>query len=311
VRTDGSDAQVEAIDLVEYATAEESYDAFAAGELDWSAVPDAVTDADAGASATLHAEAFAAQMFFAINMSNPAFTDVRFRSAMVKAIDRRTIVADIIKSPMPLDGVVPPSVTSSPELDPCGDLCTYDPERARALVAEVFPDGNVPNVQLDFYADPGDTDTTQQQMAEAIKASFEAVGIPATLAPKPFAEYRTFAVSGGAQVFSYGWVGLAPDPDAYLAPLFLSDSPDNVTGYNNPLVDLFIADARTGKPTTSSGEPITPDARYHEVEQLVMSNVPIVPLAELQTRVVTSANVSGYEPRIDGTFAIESLTFSS
>ena len=103
-------------------------------------------------------------------------------------------------------------------------------------------------------------------------------------------------------------MGVAPDPDAYLAPLFLSDSPDNVTGYKNPLVDLFIADARTGKPTTSSGDPITPDARYHEVEQLVMSNVPIVPLAELQTRVVTSPAVGGYVPRIDGTFDIGVIT---
>lgn len=297
------------VTLVEFPTVEESYAAFEAGDVDWSAVPDAVVDADIDrVRGELHAEPFAAQLFFGINMANPAFADVDFRSAMVKAINRQRIASDIIKSPLPLNGVVPASVTTSPEADPCGELCSYDPEASKALVAKVFPEGNVPNVQLDYYADPGDTDTTQQQLAEAVKADLEAVGIPATLAPKPFAEYRTFAVSGGAQVFSYGWVGVAPDPDAYLAPLFLSDSPDNVTGYKNPLVDLFIADARTGKPTTSSGDPITPDARYHEVEQLVMSNVPIVPLAELQTRVVTSPAVGGYVPRIDGTFDIGAIT---
>jgi ABC-type transport system substrate-binding protein len=297
--------------LVEFPTVEESYAAYSKGELDWSAVPDAIADADIDAGrGNLHADPFAAQLFFGINMANPAFGDVRFRSAMVKAIDRERIVTDIVKSPLPLNGVVPASVTTSSELDPCGALCAYDVEAAKALVAEVFPDGNVPNVQLDFYADPGDADTTQQQLAEAVKADLEAAGIPATLAPKPFAEYRTFAVSGGAQVFSYGWVGTAPDPDAYLAPLFLSTSPDNVTGYNNPLVDLFIADARTGKPTTSTGDPITVDARYHEVEQLVMSNVPIIPLAELQTRIVTGRSVGGYEPRIDGTFDIESITIN-
>ena len=130
------------------------------------------------------------------------------------------------------------------------------------------------------------------------------MGIPATLAPKPFAEYRTFAVSGGAQVFSYGWVGVAPNPDAYLAPLFLSDSPDNVTGYKNPFVDVFIADARTGDPATR-------DARYHDVERLVMSNVPIVPLAELQTRVIVGTDVGGYAGRLDGTFAVEAVTLPS
>ena len=309
VRAESADGGPDRVALIEYPTVEESYAAFEAGEVDWSAVPDSVAEPDVDDDlGTFHAEPFAAQLFFGINMANPSFADVRFRSAMVKAIDRQAIVTDVVKSPLPLNGVVPASVTTSPEADPCGALCSYDPEAAKALVAEVFPDGNVPNVQLDFYADPGDTDTTQQQLAEAVKADLEAVGIPATLAPKPFAEYRTFAVSGGAQVFSYGWVGIAPDPDAYLAPLFLSDSPDNVTGYKNPLVDLFIADARTGKPTTSSGEPITVDARYHEVEQLVMSNVPIIPLAELQTRVVTSPAISGYETRIDGTFDIGSIT---
>jgi ABC-type transport system substrate-binding protein len=204
---------------------------------------------------------------------------------------------------LPLDGVVPSSVTTDPDKDPCGDLCLHDPGTARALVAEVFPDGNVPTVELDFYSDPGETDTTQQQMADAIKADLEAVGIPVTLAPKPFAEYRTFAVSGGAQVFSYGWVGLAPDPDAYLAPLFLSDSPDNVTGYNNPFVDVFIADARTGDPATR-------DQRYRDIEKLVMSNVPIVPLAELQTRVVVSGAVGGYQARINGTFDADAITIT-
>jgi oligopeptide transport system substrate-binding protein len=303
VRADPSGTGPAAIDLTEFATVEESFDSFSAGDLDWSAVPDAVTEADAGSAGTFVAEPFAAQLFFGINMANPAFADVRFRSAMVKAIDRQKIVTDIVKSPLPLNGVVPASVTTSPEVDPCGALCAYDPEAAKALVAEVFPDGNVPNVQLDFYADAGDTDTTQQQMAEAVKASLEAVGIPATLAPKPFAEYRTFAVSGGAQVFSYGWVGIAPDPDAYLAPLFLSDSPDNVTGYKNPFVDVFIADARTGDPATR-------DARYRDVEKLVMSNVPIIPLAELQTRVVISGAVGGYQPRIDGTFDVDTITIN-
>lgn len=302
-RAEGSNAEVGRVELIEHATVEESYAAFEAGDLDWSAVPAAVSDDDAAAAGTFRAEPFAAQLFFGINMANPSFSDVRFRSAMVKSIDRTKLVTEIIKSPLALNGVVPAAVTTRSE-DPCGELCSYDPDAARALVAEVFPNGDVPNVQLDFYADPGETDTTQQQLAESVKASLEAVGIPATLAPKPFAEYRTFAVSGGAQVFSYGWVGVAPDPDAYLAPLFLSDSPDNVTGYNNPFVDLFIADARTGDPATR-------DQRYHDVERLVMSNVPIVPLAELQTRIIVSSDVEGYEGRLDGTFAVDAITLAN
>ncbi len=299
----GSTATIDLIKLIEHASTEESFAAFEAGDLDWSIVPDAVTAEDAGKTGDYQAGPFAAELFFGINMANPSFADVRFRSAMVKAIDRSRLVTEIVASPTPLNGVVPPSVTTASE-DPCGDLCSYDPDGARALVAQAFPAGNVPNVQIDFYADPGETDTTQQELAEAVRADLEAVGIPVTLAPKPFAEYRTFAVSGGAQVFSYGWVGVAPNPDAYLAPLFLSDSPDNVTGYSNPFVDLFIADARTGDPATR-------DARYHDVERLVMSNVPIVPLAELETRVVINRDLAGYAGRLDGTFAVERLTLPS
>jgi hypothetical protein len=42
-----------------------------------------------------------------------------------------------------------------------------------------------------------------------------------------------------------------------------------------------------------------------------MSNVPIVPLAQLQTRVIVSSDVGGYAGRLDGTFAVEAITLSS
>ena len=78
------------------------------------------------------------QLFYGFNLKNPKFADVRFREAIVRAIDRDAIVRAIYgAAAQRLDGLVPDGVPGF-QPDACGERCGYDPERAQALVAEVF-----------------------------------------------------------------------------------------------------------------------------------------------------------------------------
>ena len=63
--------------------------------------------------------------------------------------------------------------------------------------------------------------TTGFSLPEDMQADLEAVGIPVTLAPKPFAEYRTFAVSGGAP--------LAREVQEFGAPSLITRGTNDVT----------------------------------------------------------------------------------
>jgi peptide/nickel transport system substrate-binding protein/oligopeptide transport system substrate-binding protein len=299
----GAKAKLDGVTLLKFADRAEALQALRDGKVDWAGVPTGQTIEDADKVGVVQPGLQSAEFFFGINTANPKFANPKFRQAIVKAIDRRKIATEAQHSTMPLDGVVPPKQPGGSN-DACGEPCAFDVEGATQLLAEVFPDGNIPPVELDFQTGETSEDKAQQKAAEQIQAALTAVGITVQPAPKPFEEYRSFPHSGNGEIFSYGWVGLSPDPEAYLAPLFLATSGNNVTAFKDEAVDKAIAAARA-----------TPDrqarlAAYQAIEKQIMAQAPIVPIAVIDFSVIVSPKVAGYAARFDGTFAVDQLALT-
>ncbi len=296
-RAPGSTAKADGVELVRFDSLDAAYQAFVDGQVDWTLVPSARKDEAVAAYGDAHVTALQATLFFGFNLTNPSFADTRFRQAMVQAVDRERLALESVKGYEAMSGVVPSSVAGAAGF-PCGDpsACAHDPDRARALVSEVFPNGNVPTVEIDYYDDP-----VQQQLAEAVQADLNAVGIPTQLIPKSFEEYRTFVVTGNQQLFSFGWVGLAPDAEAFLGPLFASGGLDNVTGFSDAAVDQALQAARA---TADRQERVE---AYAEIERQVMAQFPILPVVGFATNAVASDDVEDLTGRLDGTFDAEQV----
>ncbi len=213
----GVNVALRGVDLEVLADATASYDAFLDGRLDWTAVPSDRVEQVVERQGRTAFRPYMGQLFYGFNLKSAKFADVRFREAIVRAIDRDAIVRAIYgAAAQRLDGLVPDGV---PGYQPgaCGDRCGFDPERAKALVAEVFGGQGVPEVAIDF-----DDTGTQKAVAEAMQANLLAAGIPVVLRSHPFADYLKFAVSGGQEIFRLGWIGPYPTADAFLTPLFRS-----------------------------------------------------------------------------------------
>ena len=209
------------------------------GDIDWSLVPsdqlDAATDAYGSDDFTF----FGSELWLGFNLADPTYADARFRQAIVQAIDSDKVVADALPGRWPLRSIVPRDVPGYDD-DACTNLCDYSQDVARAWLATAFPrrghsDGDARRLRRSDAA--GDA-RTRSRRSWARWASRPRFGL------RPFDEYRSFATSGQQGVFSFGWVGIAPTQDSYLAPLFRSTSPDNVTGFNSPDIDAQIAAAR-------------------------------------------------------------------
>jgi ABC-type transport system substrate-binding protein len=290
-RAKGGKAYLDGIDLDLFDDLNKSYDEFVAGHLDWSLVPAGRVD-DAGQRFGTDAfRPFQAELFYAFNLLDPTFADVRFRQAIVKAIDRAALANAVYQGVAdPLNGIVPADVAGHTE-DPCGEPCRFDPAGSKALLAAVFPDGAVPTVHVDY-----DQGADQDAVAATIETSLKAVGIPVERRPRPPAEYDQFAVSGQQQLFRLGWIGLYPSPDAYLGPLFTSSSRDNATGFKSAEIDQLLASAQA-----------QPDAAariklYQQAEQQVLTQLPIVPIAQFLTKAVVADGVHDLELGVGGTF---------
>jgi ABC-type transport system substrate-binding protein len=290
----GSSAYLDEVDVHTYDDADKAYADFASGALDWSPVPtakvaDAIGRYGSGAFRPFHAE-----VFYAFNLLDPALADVHFRQAIVKAIDRAAIVKAVYPdAASTLNGLIADGVPGHLD-DACGAPCAYDVAAAKALVAQAFPDGAVPTVHLDYATSP-----TADAVAVAISTALTAAGIPNDTRPKAAADYDSFATSGQESLFQFGWVGLYPDADAYLVPLFAGGSRDNATGLSDPGVDQLLVAARGTADRTAR------IAAFQKAEAAILATFPIVPIGQLLTKVVVADKVHDLSLNVGGTFAAD------
>ena len=281
--------RLEAVELAAFANANAAYDAFVDGEVDWTTVPADRFDSAVNTYGDEYFAPFQAEVFFGLHLGGTDLDNPVLRQAIEAAIDREEIVqavyADLAN---PLATVIPEGVAGHDEAR-CGG-CGPDPKRAVALLAKGFPGGGVPTVSIDYDESPAQT-----AMAKLIAADLEAVGIPTSLRPLPLDEYKAFVASGGQVLFSFGWIGAFRSPDAYLTPLFVSDSDDNLTAFRSPEVDGLLQRARGSDDDALNAE------RWAKSEATVMDAAVVIPIAQFRTQVVVADGVSGWAHAVDGT----------
>jgi peptide/nickel transport system substrate-binding protein/oligopeptide transport system substrate-binding protein len=149
----------------------------------------------------------------------------------------------------------------------------------------------MPEVAIDF-----EDDATQTAVATAIQTQLAAVGVTATLRPKPLAEYQQFAVTGQQELFRLGWIAPYPSADAVLPGLFATGFPNNLTGFSSGTVDDSLRTARAAA---------TADARtaaYQAAEKAVLAELPIIPIAQFELQSVATDRVRGLTMTSAGSF---------
>jgi peptide/nickel transport system substrate-binding protein/oligopeptide transport system substrate-binding protein len=282
-RAKGRGANLDGMRLVRFDTSDAAYQAFLGGKLDVAPVPPGHDAKEVASRGQVESRPYLGVVFYAMNLKSADLADVRLRQAVSLAIDRQRIVAQVYKGEVKVaTGLVAEGVPGR-AADSCGERCDHDPDRAKVLLAEAFPNGGVPEVAIDHDDDP-----TQAAVAASIKADLDVVGIPAVIRPHPFVGYPQFLVSGQAELFRLGWVADYPSPDGFLTPLFSSTSPENVTGLASPEVDQALAAARA-----------EPDAArrlalYRDVEQKVLDQFVVVPVAQLEVRMAVAKGVQAF-----------------
>lgn len=284
----GDGAGPTTVSLRAFEDVDAAFEAFEEGQLDWAEVPDpdvpdAIDRYGDEAFTPFHAE-----LFLGLNVRSGALADLAVRAAVANAVDRAAIVQAVYPDvALPLGGIVPAGVAGA--VAPGCSSCGFDPARARAVLAERFGEAPRPTLAIDYDDSPA-----QEAVARILARDLEAVGFTTELRSHSMTEYQDLVVAGGQEVFSFGWVGAYGSPDAYLAPLFGSGSPDNLLGYRDADVDGLLAQARAQPlgPTTAGW--------WGVVERRVLETAVAVPLAQFRIQAVVSDRVDGLVQSVDG-----------
>src|SRR5207302_3365401 len=136
------------LDVVQFDDPERAYGEFLSGHLDVAPVP---ADRVEQAGARFGAKAFRpylAELLYGFNLKVPKLADARFREAMVRAVDRSSLVQAVYGGAgIPAGGLIPLG-GSGPEDDLGGARCRHGPPRARAPAAAGAWGGSAPQAAL-------------------------------------------------------------------------------------------------------------------------------------------------------------------
>jgi len=208
--------------------------------------------------------------FLSVNVAKDFLSDKRVRQAFAYAIDRAGIVEAIISyGGSYTDNLTPSKTWANPDVP----KYPFDPEKAKALLAEAGWDPNQEVVVSLYYQDQAHADsiaTVQQQLTD--------IGVKATVLQLDGSAVQDYYYNNAEFEVMLGGFGVSPDFDEY-SRIFMSDAlwpaGQNAMKYSNPRVDELFIEGR------STVDEAARKTAYDEVQVILADELPWIPFYNL------------------------------
>jgi peptide/nickel transport system substrate-binding protein len=220
---------------------------------------------------------------FYLDADNPAIQSEEIREAMNLGFDRKLMIAYLRNNiGYPANqGFIPKGLkgTSSKPYP-------YDVERARVLVKKYRVESGVkPNLTIA-------TDANYLDLCEYLQRELQKIGVDLKIEVMPTASLRQAKSSGKLELFRASWIADYPDAENYLSLFYsknFSPNGPNYTHYENSKFDLLYEEALSTLVDAQRHK------RYRQMDSLVNSEHPIIPLYYDQVIRFVQKNVEGME----------------
>ncbi|MDR3736961.1 MAG: ABC transporter substrate-binding protein [Acidobacteriaceae bacterium] len=234
--------------------------------------------------------------YIAFNLRDPVLRDVRVRQAIAFAIDRDTIIRNLLGShARPAASLLPASHWAW-----TGDVARYDydPARAEQLLesAGYLRGADGVRLRLSFKMS---TDEDTRLLATVLQQQLARVGIALDLRSNEFATFYSDVTRGAFQMYSLRWIGGNEQPDIFsyaFSTARFSPKGANRGHYSNPRVDALLDDA------AASTDSARRRADYLHVQQTLAQELPAINLWYKDTVVVHNRRLTGVVPNPSGSF---------
>lgn len=202
--------------------------------------------------------------YIGMNPTLPPFDDLKVRQAFSLLLDRQKIAeVSLNNSVQPARGILPPGMPGHNDQLP---EPRTDREQARTLLNESKYGGAAGLPPLVAYGGSWTStlgNVAEQELGISLEGrTYENFGdFPAELDQKQF------------PLFDSAWIADYPDPENFLDVLFRTGSAENYMNYSNPQVDALL-----DKAAVETDEK-TRWALYQQAEQLILADVPVIPIS--------------------------------
>ena len=239
-----------------------------------------------------------AVMYTNFNVHDPALRDVRVRQAIACALDKDSLIRALWRGhAVPAETLLPRGHWAAAD-DALLPQYPHDVARAKSLLdaAGFKPDKD--GVRLRFTLKTS-TDETTRLLAQAVQQQLRAVGIALAVRPAEFGTFYADITSGAFQMYMLRWIGSNEDPDIFRYAYGSGSFPPkggNRGRYSNTRVDELLA-AAAGETDQEARR-----REYVEVQQILATELPGIPLWYPNVEVVHSTRLTGVKLNPGGTF---------
>ena len=277
------------VSIVWEETARDAYNQLTLGAVDVAvAPPDALDDARSRYGVSPPARAIS--RFYVLNPRSDGLAEPGLRRALLAAVDRSALVADVIEVPaFALDGVLAPTLAGFTRSG-CGQPCAHDPDGATRLVDETVA------ADLEGAAEIRIATTADQAaVASAIADDLAAVGLEPTVEIFDLDELTAAVEAGDVELAAAGWPAPATSVDAVVPLLLGPSSPFGADDLVSPAVQRTLDAAATT---------IDDEARWlllADAHTEAMTSGVALPVAVAKSYLVAAPHAQGIPQRADGT----------
>ncbi|OGP58230.1 MAG: hypothetical protein A2162_00840, partial [Deltaproteobacteria bacterium RBG_13_52_11b] len=224
--------------------------------------------------------------FYGLNLKSELLGNKNLRKAINFAIDKQSIISEIHKDQFHLaKAILPPGM---PGYDPQRNPYPHDGKKAEEFLVDAEYRKNQGNPPLEIWC--ASNSAAAQNELNAVKSQLKAIGIESEILYEThWPIFESMLREDRAPVFVYAWYADFPDPDNFLGILFHSKSKYNYTGYQNPLVDRLLEEAKREKDYLKRME------TYRKIEGIILEDAPIVPLVNHLLQLIYQPYVRGIQ----------------
>ena len=226
------------------------------------------------------------------------FNNVNMRLALTHAVDRESIVNDVVKDgSLATYTAVPPQFATGPDgsdfsedQEMFSEYCSYDPEKAAEYFATACDELGTDTFEFELLVE----DTTESQnVAAVLKEQIETnlPGITVNLKVEPKKQRVEDIQNGNYEACLTRWGPDYADPMTYLG-MWITDASNNYGKWSDAEYDTIIADCTTGQYINDA------EARWnalYDAEQIIMEQAVIIPVYTKADANMIKSNVSGIE----------------
>ncbi len=224
--------------------------------------------------------------YFSIRVDRPPFDDPRVRRAIALAIDRERLALHVLRGGQIVSSGAVPDLFGVTHGYHVLQSETFNPEKARALLAEAGYPRGVGLPPVEFYFNTGEG---HRVIAEYVQRNLqENLGIRVQLANMEWGTLLKTLLAGRFSIGRSSWCADYPDPLTFLE-VFESDSKSNYSGYKSPEYDEVIAAIRREPDLHRRNTDL------RRAEEILARDLPFLPMYHYTWSYLIRPYVLGYE----------------